>query len=432
MTETPVAHSSLVGGSSAARRLNCLASYKLEQKAPRSGGSKYAREGTALHEMLALILDKDMQADAMLPFVYKQEPKVDEAGTVTEEAWEHTIDHDTWERLGVPALDMFDDFLNWLEADQDGAPATYMIEESAEFPGIPGAFGTSDVPFRCGEVGGIWDWKMGRTPVAAEDNAQLLFYFAACRQKYPDFFDGVKRVVLCISQPQRDDQEPDTWETTLEDVDDFILDLQDAVKANVEGDHPPEKGSWCKFADCKAVCPLHINAGAKLGGMLASLDAHKRDQESPTPTEGPMDFDAFLSEAMELAELAEDWAKHIAGITQERLERGGSVAGWKVVAKASSGREWTVDEPKVVSRLRSRGLKADQYYTKKVVTPPAAEKLLKKMGTELPEDIVRKKPSSGYTLTREGDPRRDGSPAAKASRLRDKLLAITKGKENGK
>lgn len=428
MTETPTAHSSVVGGSSAARRLNCLASYKLEQKAPRSGGSIYARQGTALHEMIAEILDKNRDPKDILPFKYHQVAKHNEKGEQIEEPWDYEVSHSEWEDLGQPALDMFDDFLSWLEADQDGAPANYMVEESGEFPGIPGAFGTSDVPFRCGKIGGIWDWKFGRTKVSAEDNDQLMFYFASTRNKYPEFFKGVERVILCISQPQVNDQEPETWETTVEDIDLFILDLQDAVKANVEGNHEPTKGGWCKFADCKAVCPLHIKAGAKLGQMLDTLEKHKEDQASPTPTEGPIDMDAFLSDAMELAEMAQDWAKHIAGITQERLEKGGSVAGWKVVKKASSGRVWTVPDDKVVNRLRTRGLKADEYYTKKVVTPPQAEKLLKKLGKELPEEIVEKKPSSGYTLTREGDPRESADPATKGKKLGAALLSATEGK----
>jgi len=425
MSETPVAHSSLVGGSTASRRLNCPGSYLREQKAPRGGSSSYAQEGTALHEVIALVLDKGYEPSDLLPFHYRQEPKVNEAGEVTEEAWELTVEPGLWEDLGQPALDMFDAFLNEIEDDQEGQAATYMVEESGEFPGIEGAFGTSDVPFRCGEIGGIWDWKFGRGPVSAEENEQLMFYFAAIRAKYPAFFEGTTRVMLCISQPQVNDQEPSTWETTHEDIDAFILDLQDAVEEAKKPDAHIEKGAWCKFADCKAVCELHIGAAARLGEMLNSLEAHQEDQMSPTPTEGPLCMDTFLSEAMELAEMAESWAKHIAGITQERLEEGLPVDGWKLVAKKSSGRVWTADDAKIVSRLRSRGLKADDYYKKTVVTPPQAEKLLKKLGKELPDDIVEAKPSSGFTLTRDGDPRPEKATATGTARaLGERLQAM--------
>lgn len=416
--ETPTEHSSLVGGSTATRRLNCYASYHLEQIAPKSKGSSYAREGTALHEMIALVLDKNCDPYDLLPFTHKQPPKG------VEPAWELTIEDDLWDRLGTPALDMFDDFLNHIEADQEGEPAVYMVEESGEFPCIPGAFGTSDVPFRCGKIGGIWDWKFGRSHVSAEENAQLMFYFAAVRHKYPKFFQGVERIVLCISQPQCNDQEPETWETTPERIERFIDDLIEAIERNKEKGHEPNPGGWCKFADCKAVCSAHVGAAAKLGEKMSQLDA-ARDRRQKGE-DGELDMGAFLGEAMLLAEMAESWAKHIASVTQERLEAGLEVPGYKVVEKKSSGREWTIPDEDVVKKLKGRGLKADDYYVKKVVTPPAAEKALKKLGKDLPDDIVRKKPSSGYTLTAEGDPRREAVLShEKAAAIGASLLAKT-------
>ena len=56
-------HSSLVGGSTADRRINCPASYQLEQKVPKGIKEKssiYADEGTALHECMAYILRNDI------------------------------------------------------------------------------------------------------------------------------------------------------------------------------------------------------------------------------------------------------------------------------------------------------------------------------------------------------------------------------------
>lgn len=410
--ETPTEHSSLVGGSTAARRLNCPGSYKREQIAPKSKGSAYAREGTALHEMIAQVLDHGKLPADMLPFTHNQPPKGDEP------AWSFTVTEELWEELGQPALDMFDDFLNGLE-QETGASAVFMVEEKAEFPGIPGAFGTSDVPFRCGEIGGIWDWKFGRGEVEAEDNAQLLFYFRAVLAKYPTFFEGVTRVQLCIAQPYVNDSAPDVWETTLDDVAAFEAELKEAVEIAKQPGAPIKKGPWCKFADCKAVCELHVSAAVKLGAKMDVLERVKRG-EADVP-----DMSAFLSEAMELASLAEAWAKHIAAVTQERLEGGLPVEGWKVVPKRSPGRDWSEDltEAQIIRRLQSRGLTADQYYKKTLVSPPQAEKHLKKLDKELPPDAVVQKKSSGYTLTRDGDPRPAAEPVhQKAAALGSALL----------
>ena len=436
-TQTPQEHSSVVGGSTARRRLECPASLTREAASPKMPGSKYAREGTAMHELIAWVLLSD--GAPTLPYVHKQPEKYGEA------PWEYTITTDLWDALGQSALDMFDDYLNWLEDDQEGAAAAYLVETRAAFPGIENAFGTADIIVRCGDVVVIWDWKFGRGVVPADDNAQLLFYAAAARNTRPDMFKGAKRLILAICQPLVNDQEPDTWETTFEDLDDYILDLQDAIELAKKPDPVCVKGPWCQYADCKLTCPEHISAAEKLGKMMQGIDEKVEgaaarvteisDVQTIDDVDTQMDLAEFLATAMELAEAAESWAKHVAALSQSRLERGLPVNGWKVVDKKSSGREWTADDKIVVSRLRTRGLKADDYYVKKLVTPPQAEKVLKKMGKELPDDIVRQKPSSGYTLTRDGDPRvKATTPAEKATELAGALNAMidsNKEHENG-
>ena len=95
------------------------------------------------------------------------------------------------------------------------------------------------------------------------------------------------------------------------------------------------------------------------------------------------------------------------------------IPGWKTVEKRSSGREWTVEDAKVRSYLARNGLKVDDYAPRKTITVAAADKLLKKDGRTLKEDKFRKKPSSGTTLVRDGDPR----PAARSHASRAASLA---------
>jgi len=371
--------------------------------------------------MIAQVLDQDKVPSEMLPFVHNQPAKG------IEQPWTYTVDEDLWARLGQPALDMFDDFLTWMEDDQGGAPAQFMIETKAEFPGLEdilvttvgpdgetitssaSAFGTSDVPFRCGKIGGIWDWKFGHNPVSAEDNKQLKFYFRSLLHKFPKFFEGVERVILCISQPAVNDQEPEVWETTMEDIMQFEVELHDAIALAMTKDAPIERGPWCRFADCKTICELHVKATAKLGDKMAKLKAHK-EQGEPI-----MDMGAFLSEACELADMAEDWCKHVKGISQERLEAGLPVPGWKIVPKRSPGSAFNpeLSEQQVINMLRTRGLKADDYYNKKLISAPQARDKLKALGKTLPDGTIVKLPSSGYTMTKEADPRQEAVPPAK-------------------
>ena len=52
-------HSKIVGGSTAKRVINCPGSVALVQQMPERPSSKYADEGTLLHNVIAQILDSD-------------------------------------------------------------------------------------------------------------------------------------------------------------------------------------------------------------------------------------------------------------------------------------------------------------------------------------------------------------------------------------
>ena len=75
------------------------------------------------------------------------------------------------------------------------------------------------------------------------------------------------------------------------------------------------------------------------------------------------------------------------------------VPGYKLVAKRST-RQW-VDEAEALAKL---GGTIPMYEPMKVISPAAAEKVLKKSKLALPDDLVVAV-SSGSTLAPESDPR---------------------------
>lgn len=402
---TPTEHSKLVGGSTAARRVGCAASYVLEQRIPEQPSGASAREGTALHEMLARILIDDADPEDLLPFTHNQPAKG------ADPAWTFEVDHDLWYRLGEPALEMFDNFAAQMEAEA-GAPFEFMVEKSMEYPGIPGAKGTSDVLWRCGTWAGTWDWKMGRRPVKAEGNRQLAFYMQAAVAAFPKFFSGVLRYRLSICQPQADSRNPSSWDVSPTELSAYDEELRTAIAGHTSRAARGEVGEatagyWCDFARCAAICPLKLGATAKLGALLAKRDA----VVDATPQGQVPDFDlaAFYQQALEIADDVEAWGKTVAAQAQEFIDNGGVIPGWKTVPKRSSGREWAMDEEKVKRRLVRLGLKAADYYNKKLISAPQAEGKLKKLKVELPADMWAPRPSSGTTLARDSDDR----PAAK-------------------
>lgn len=415
----PEEHSSEVGGSTAARRIGCPDSRVLEKKMPNLPGSVYAREGTALHEMMAIILKDDLdekQIEKMLPFTFEGK---DMDGDKVLEEWSHTIDEETWEDVGAPALAMFDNFVDGIMRDYDSDDFRMLIEVRGAFPGIPGAFGTSDVLWRCGAAAGCWDWKFGRNPVDALDNKQLKFYMNTAIYEHPDMFEGVEDFILCISQPLVNKEEPSEDVITMQDLIDFREELQTAMTSSGIAEGP-----WCKYARCAAICPLKTGKAARLGELIGTM----KNLENTPSHELTEDFDlaTYLAEALELKDAAEEWAKAVTASAQALIDGGGTVPGWKTVDKRSSGKDWTKEDNKVRGALSRRGLKIDQYAPRKTISPPQAIKLLAKDGKDLPDNLYAARPSSGTTLTREGDPR----PSAKSAVQRTKDLAAALSKHH--
>ena len=197
-TMTPQQHSSLVGGSTAARRIGCPRSYALEQITPQEDQSSiYALEGSALHDLVAVCLEHDREPREMLPFTF----------TDSRSGESFTVDHDLWEDKGEPALRAFDAFVCKQEK-RLGEPMRFMIETRVEFPGIPGAFGTSDIIARCGNEIFVLDWKFGRGIVPATENKQLMFYACGALNTARSFFEHMTLthdtpVTMAIIQPAR-------------------------------------------------------------------------------------------------------------------------------------------------------------------------------------------------------------------------------------
>lgn len=440
--ETPEEHSDIVGGSTAARRIGCPRSYALEKLVPPDPGNAYAREGTALHEMIAIILDKGKAPDELLPFTFKRE------GNAVEGDWEFTVDADLWYDIGQPALDAFDAFVEEIETETGGM-FEYVVETRCAMPGIAGAFGTSDVIWTCGELSGVWDWKFGRNPVSAEENKQLLFYARAAASTMPHMFgpiDGVagndnagafeqidpkREVILSIMQPKVSDT-PSEFIVTVEELEQFRKTLLAAVKTAEEKgvDAPVNKGKWCDYATCKAVCPLWAGQTATFGEKLARLAEHRQDvAEDPSLKDAyDADFAALLPELLDLADTAEGWIAEVRKAAFNALDNGEEIDGWRIGVSTTSRRVWAVDEEELKKFFKNRRYTLDDYMPRQIITMPAAEKLLKRDGRTVPEDMIDKKVSTKNALVRA-----DSSLPApelsseRAKALGDKLAALNGG-----
>lgn len=412
--KTPEEHSSLVGGSTAARRIGCPASYRLEQlnKTPDTG-SVYAREGTTLHEMMAIILQDGVEPETLLPFTFKSE---------SDGGWEFTVDEALWADKGQPALDAFDRFADALEQKYDAA-FNFVVENRVAFPGIPNAFGTADIVGTCGPAAVVADWKFGRGIVPARENKQLMFYAAGALNSLPQIAESLPSndapLEIAIIQPARSGDIVDNWTTDLTRLSTYIRELRHAINLAKTDDAPCQTGSWCQFARCKVACPEHLGAAAKLSRRFKDLKDALEGKATPVN-----DLGSRYAELLELADLVEPLCKEIRDQAHEAAEGGLSIEGWQLSERRGRGRKWAAEEDVVTRYMRRNKIKIDEYAPRTMVTLPQAEKILKRHGIEMPEKFVEEPGVVGTKLTRAGHGEPVQNRHEKAATLAEKLAKL--------
>lgn len=399
MTEhiTPEEHSDIVGGSTAARRIGCPGSYKLEQLVPKDErGSDYAREGTALHELMALTLREGIEPTEILPFTF----------FAADGSWSFTVDRALWDDKGEPALAAFDKFCARMETELDD-DMVMLIERRVAVAGIPGAFGTSDIIGRCGGELFVMDWKFGFKTVSAVENKQLMFYAAGALNTERAWItdeladDPTTPVTLAIIQPLNAQSGNDIvqhWTTSVGDLTTYVTELKAAVEEAQQDGARVSKGKWCDFARCKTVCPAHLNAVGVLGQKLETLKA--RQAASNGSPEDRIEWGQRYAELLELAELAEPLVAEVFAQAHAYAEQGSPIPGWGLEAKRAGARGWAVEERLLKLFFKRHRIKMDEWTERKVKSPAQIEKIVKARGLEIPKHYVAAGVSSGTKLAR--------------------------------
>ncbi len=355
-------HSNIVGGSTAKRVINCPGSVALVQKMPPKPSSKYADEGTLLHNVMAELIMSEEPPEYYIGTRYEDQ-------ILTFELVEEKI------LPALRALDVID-------------PEHKMEIEAETRVGfgdlLPGVFGSTDLIGRLGNRAIVLDWKFGDgVMVEVEENPQLMFY-AAAAMRTPEAqwaFEGVTEIECVIVQPP----EVRRWVTTPERIAKFELELVQAVKQAEKPDAKLTVGDHCRWCAAKPICPKMTGAVDRaLKVQLDNLDAPK------------------ISAYLKNADMLEDWIKDLRALALQMLESGAKLPEYKLVAKRAI-RSWS-DEEKAKVALFAYGLTESEVMETTVVSPAKAEKALKKRKIGLPEDLVVAI-SSGNTLASVDDPR---------------------------
>jgi hypothetical protein len=300
-------HSTVVGGSTAKRVMNCPGSVALVQLAPPSPSSTYADKGTLLHSAISEVLPGEAP-DNVIGMVYEGQ----------------TLDQDMIDQKMQPALDLLD------KLDRTNGEMKLAIETRVGFGKfLPGAFGSCDVLGRLGNTAYVIDWKFGDgIAVDAEQNEQLMYY-AAAAMRTPEVawvFDGASchRV---RHHPAPGHSPVDNY--TQARIKAFEKDLKRAVKVASLPDAKLNPGDHCRFCPAKPTCPTMT--GAVDRALKVKLDAIDDDM-----------LGTYASNAV----LLQGWIDSVNELVQTKIEKGYKIPGWKMVAKRGT-RKW-VDEQKVV------------------------------------------------------------------------------------
>lgn len=415
-------HSTIIGGSTAERRIYCEASYSLERRIParvKEKSSSYADEGTALHSAMEHALNAGiLDPDELVGFVC---PKT---GIKLTQA------------MVDDGLAPIFDFLDALEAELESEGGIqYLAERKLAFPGVDGAFGTVDYVARTDKRSIVIDWKFGvGVEVKAKYdfpeehvNSQPMFYATSALAELPSMFgeNDDWPVDIYIAQPRLKDAPEPVFahaQVTVGDLRDFETKVLLAIKNAKSKDAKPLKGPWCRFATCKAICPLHT-------GPLLDVAAMAKITVKGTKL-SEINWPEVLPDLLDAADTAEAVIAKIREIAHSHLEAGDQINGWKLVAKRAN-RKWR-DEENAPAELRRYGLKTKDIMTEPELKSPAEiDKVTKKLGITLvlqpgeDHDLITKN-SSGTTLAREEDNRADITNASQVvARLGQKLAALS-------
>lgn len=356
--------------SGAVKWMGCPPSLAAERGIPESR-SEHAAEGTAAHAVAEAVLR------AVNPRWRGNRPefsKLTAADYVgdTVENWLITDD------MAPPIQDYVETVLAAAQGN------ILHVEQRVDFShvvGVRNSFGTADAIVISESELQIHDLKFGRgVRVDAENNFQLMIYALGALRMF-ELGNEFNIVRLFIHQPRLN--HVSEWALSVADLLKFGEVVKKAARKAIKMYNDAEKGNiiplkayqpsakacrWCKAAPtCAAYARTVYEAVA---ADFVDLDAAEFDAKDPaklTPEQ--------LRQAFDNLDFIESWIGKLRAEVYRQMLDGVALPGLKVVTGRPGNRKWS--DPRLAEIALLTAANDADIYTRNLITPTAAEKLLK-------------------------------------------------------
>lgn len=416
-----MASHAVLSPSSAERWLNCPGSLYATKDLP-DVNTSYAKEGTTAHALAEFCLKFNKKAiDSLGKLMTPNGVYVDDEMA---EAVQEYVDNVNGIKASMSDLLIVDieqklDFTDLLDIEsvKDTLPA-----DTDKFE----AFGTADaVIVGNGELQ-IHDLKYGKgVQVYAEDNKQLMIYALAAYQYYSLCCD-ITKISMHIHQPRL--YHHSEYSVTPDELLAFGEKLKEkAVKAyTVYIKGPTNDDDFCAGESQCRFCKAAGNCEALAKHVTATIGA---DFDVINDV-GDVVIDAVTVDAPEDVAIKfsalntiKSWITAVETRVNSLLQQGQKVPGYKLVIGRQGNRAWR-DVEEAESTLKTFKLKEDERYTKKLISPTQALKLLKDSPKRIAklEGIITR-PEGKPTVVPESDKR-------PAINIADDFKDLTQEEEN--
>ncbi|BAE51524.1 DUF2800 domain-containing protein [Paramagnetospirillum magneticum] len=365
------------GFSSYSRYAACPGSIRECRKAPPERPSPYAEEGTDAHECGEIGLRQGIDAIELI------DRKV--GGSI--------VDEDM-----AAAVQVYLDFCRSQIEDGDIVFVELPVDLAPLNPPVPLRSRLDFARYRPSTQSLlVTDYKHGQLVVEVHGNGQLRGYALGACVELDKLGHVVSEVQIAIVQPRAYHEDgPIRFEViSAFELFEWSVDLFDVINRTLEPDAPLVAGEHCRFCRAKPVCPEMERMA------LATAEAQFTDTTITVPPAPSSMAPARIGQVLNAAEIIEGWLKSVREHAHASLEQGVEIPGWKLVPKRAQ-RKWA-DDDLASDALLTAGLPILDIYTRKIITPAAADKLLGKNKDVVKHLVVAE--SSGTTLAPAGDKR---------------------------